>query len=488
MLCLKLAISLSIYIDDGLIVSKSERFCKAGYMFSVFVLIMGGWTLQEAKCISVPKQQILYLGYHLNSDSMRISVPEVKIVRVCWLINEIKICFDEGKTISCKFLASLCGLLAHLIPSHGKFISIISRHCNNELGRAVTLRDWNSYVVITQEMLLELNLCRDNIGRLNGQPLVIERAVVSVIKPFQVDYIIENMDPRDKFRNIDIFVSDSSEDKAFFFKAGDVRLVNEYLFSQTEQELSSSFRELLAVKHSFELYPAYFESQRGSLIVWITDSTALCSFLEKGSRISDIQKVCLEIKILEYKYGLKLKPKWISRDENLLKLADKGSKLHLCSDQYGLSNEDFLNVQIFAGKKFNLDGFATAKSSKTLKFISECPQLNCLDVDFFTHTMSSEYFYYLHPPPKLLNRLVSKIKCYCNVKGVIILPVWQSHNFWVSFVKQGIFEDFVKNFMIFSPFYVAHSQNSLFQGRKHFQTLAILFDTSSKFSLVCPNL
>ena len=164
-------------------------------------------------------------------------------------------------------------------------------------------------------------------------------------------------------------------------------------------------------------------------------------------------------------------------------MADAGSKLHLCSDQYGLNKEEFLDVQEFFGRKFTVDGFASALSKKTIKFIAPCPQTGAIDTDFFSSTLSETEFYYLHPPPKMLNRLVEKLVCYKNVKGIIILPMWKSHSFWMTFVKQGRLAWFIKNFLIFSPEYEAYSKNSMFQGKKVFDTLAVEFDTSNKYNL-----
>ena len=484
--CIKMAICINLYIDDGLLIGFSYKFCKASYNFNVFILMLSGWTIQEAKCISTPTKRILYLGYYLDSELMRISVDESKCQRVVDMVDNVKKHFSERRKISCKAVASLCGLLAHLFNSHGQFIAVVSRNCNHSLGKEVCRSGWESQLWVTIDMITELDLCVQNIFCLNGQPLIREQEVVSVIKPTQVKFMLEGLDPLDKNREKQIFVSDSSESKAFWFKAGDCRLVDEYLFDQTQKDLSSGFRELISVSKAFEVYSSYFSSLRGSMIIWLTDSTSLVSFLEKGSRIPAIQQEVIKIKKKEYAFGLKLKAKWISRDDEILRLADAGSKLHLCSDQYGISTEDFIMIQEAAEKKFSIDGFASAVSRKTEKFISACPQLGACDTDFFSCTMDSSEYYYLHPPPKLLFRLVSKISCYKNVRGAILLPVWRSHSFWVAFVQQKYFVWFVKKFIFFSPTYVAYSPNTIFQGKKDFLSLVIFFDTSGYFRLECP--
>ena len=261
----------------------------------------------------------------------------------------------------------------------------------------------------------------------------------------------------------------------------------EYLFSQSEQQLSSGFRELLSVDKAFDYYSEYFASKKGCIIIWITDSACLCSFLEKGSRILEIQKIVIKIKLKEFEYGIKLRPKWVSRETPLLRLADLGSKLDQCSDQYGVSSADFLKIQSFMKKSFTIDGFASSVSRRTYKYISPCPQYDSMDTDFFSHRMLGDQVYYLHPPPKVLIRLVNKIVCYKNVRGCIVMPLWRSHSFWNYVIKANKFAWFVKDFMIFSPFYESFSPKTMFQGFKKFKTLVIHFDTSSKNELIFPD-
>lgn len=108
-ICRKNDVSLSIYIDDGIVIHKSKQCCQAAYNFSVFCLMLGGWNLQPSKCISIPVQIILYLGYYLDSIQLRISVPLSKCERVIAQIDNLKKQFYEQKLVKNKDLAKLLG-------------------------------------------------------------------------------------------------------------------------------------------------------------------------------------------------------------------------------------------------------------------------------------------------------------------------------------------------------------------------------------------
>lgn len=125
--CLVNDVSLSIYIDDGIVVHKTKRACQAAYNFSVFLLLLSGWELQLSKCISEPCQEILYLGYLLNSKDLIISVPESKCDKVVKMITDLEELFYAQSLVKNKRIAQLCGLLAHCYYSHGSFCSVVSR-------------------------------------------------------------------------------------------------------------------------------------------------------------------------------------------------------------------------------------------------------------------------------------------------------------------------------------------------------------------------
>ena len=116
-----------MYIDDGLNISPSYHHCLADFNFSAWVLNLSGWVLNESKCVAVPTQQIQYLGFCLNSVTMRISLPDLKIKKIEFLVSNILHHYEIHTQVSARQIAVLCGHLAHCAHSHGNFTRIISR-------------------------------------------------------------------------------------------------------------------------------------------------------------------------------------------------------------------------------------------------------------------------------------------------------------------------------------------------------------------------
>lgn len=286
---------------------------------------------------------------------------------------------------------------------------------------------------------------------------------------------------------IKCFNLDASDDCGFAYKAGSFDLTSSYLFKPEEREMSSGARELIAVQQAFSTFDNFLRSQRGSVILWMTDSQVCFSFLTRGSKIPAIQKILLGIKIKEYEYNLKIVPKWVSRNDYYLELADKGSKLDVSTEEYGVEHKDFMNIQETLDFICTVDGFASSKCMRTHKFISLVPQKGALDVDFFTHNLSSVEYYYLHPPVSCIQRTISKLVIYNEVHALVVMPVWPSHYYWNSILNGTCFQWFVEDFMIFRPLYVSFSKKGMFRGYKNFPTLVLKVNTAARNAIPLPD-
>jgi hypothetical protein len=236
----------------------------------------------------------------------------------------------------------------------------------------------------------------------------------------------------------------------------------------------------LSISKCFEHFPEHFENSVNKMIIWITDSMVVQNVLSKGSRIKCLQDQVIAIKEFEFKNNFVLVPKWVSRDNELLQLADAGSKLYKSSNEYGISTFDFNFIEEFFDVKFTIDGFAIDKNKRTKLFISYLPQIGALDLNFFHHELLSQHVYYLHPPVSLITRCIKKVLLYPNVRAVIIIPLWKSHSFFTFIHKAGFFKSYIRGVLRFKPLFVAFSPTTKFKGYMNFDNLALAIDTSTE--------
>lgn len=71
----------------------------------------------------------------------------------------------------------------------------------------MTQNGWEGSMKITVDILMELDLCKRHFHKLNGRPIFLEQAVISVLSPFPSQYLVENLDPEDLYKERDIFCS-----------------------------------------------------------------------------------------------------------------------------------------------------------------------------------------------------------------------------------------------------------------------------------------
>ncbi len=484
--CHKFNCDISVYIDDGLCVQPTFYKCLISIYFIITIVSFAGWTFQIPKCNFIPSTKILYLGYWLDSANLTLTLPDIKVEKIYFMLNRLISFFHQSIAFPVKELASFLGKLAHAIYTHGNFVRLVTRAANYHLGRTVSTFDWNAFLYVTDDMFQELLLCSKYFIKFNGRPMFLTQRSFEIFDQNTVKFLISNIDPAHCNLDASTIISDASHSETYAYIAGKCSLVSNYIFDPTEQELSSSFRELLAISHAFVKFYNFLSTQRNKIVIWITDNQCVFSFLNKGSRVPAIQRILLKIKEQEYELGLFLYVKWMHRESDPIRLADLGSKLNSSSDEYGIDHDHFLFLQQHFNLFFDIDAFASSRNKRCSRFISKIPQNEAFDVDFFLCDLNVDLFFYVHPPTHLIRKVISKILLYPKFRGVLIVPVWRACAFWSCLIENEFFSWFIQDFVIINPTYVSFCKNTIFKGQKNFLTLAILVNTSIKSRILLP--
>ena len=484
--CHKLHCDISVYIDDGLCIEATFYRCLISIYFIITIVSFCGWTFQIPKCNFVPSTKILYLGYWLNSVDLTLTLPDIKVEKIYFMLNNLKSFYHQSLPFPAKELASFLGKLAHALYTHGNFVRIVSRAANYHLGSVVSTQDWNAFLYVTHDMFQEFLLCDKYFVKFNGRPMFLAQKSFEIFDQNTVQFLISDINPAHVNLEASTIVSDASNTETYAYIAGKCSLVSNYMFTPTEQELSSSFRELLAISHGFDKFFNFLQTQRNKIVIWITDNQCVFSFLNKGSRVPAIQKVLLQIKEKEYALGLLLYVKWMHRETDPIRLADLGSKLNSSSDEYGIDHDHFNFLQQYFKVIFEIDAFASYRNRRCSRFISKIPQNEAFDVDFFLCNLNVKLLFYIHPPTHLIRKVISKILLYSDFHGVLIVPIWRSSAFWSCLIDKSFFSWFIQDFVIFNPTYVSFSKDTIFKGQKKFKTLAILINTSTRSRILLP--
>ena len=97
-----------------------------------------------------------------------------------------------------------------MIVSHGGFIRIVSRLCQQLLGQSVIDKGWQSTFILNSDCIHKLKLCIKYVSKFNGQKLQPDLLEVEVFSPHNVKYLVESVSAKTNDAELDIFFSGKS--------------------------------------------------------------------------------------------------------------------------------------------------------------------------------------------------------------------------------------------------------------------------------------
>ena len=104
----RLGIRLILYLNDMLIKDQSIDRVKCSLATAVEVLISLGFIINLKKSVTVPAQEIQFLGFSLDSQAMSIVLPQNKLLSLTRKAREMK----EKEHLTVRDLARLFGSMA----------------------------------------------------------------------------------------------------------------------------------------------------------------------------------------------------------------------------------------------------------------------------------------------------------------------------------------------------------------------------------------
>ena len=437
----------TIYLDDGRVCSHSKQQAQKDLQKVYDFLAKAGWilALNKSDTISSVSQSKHYLGFRIDSNSMRVFLQEQKQLELISIVETV--IKARNRFISVRLLAKVLGKMISCAPALGNIPLIFARHGYSLLEQAVDNKGWSSRVKLSSAVVDSLRQFLEVFPAFNGQPITHSSnsvSLISIIGPpdaFFTDSFVKIHTPT---LPKEIFVSDASNIAVCSYSLG---LKHPFFFigqlSESETTTSSGQRELLAVKLALQ---AKLDSSgpwsTQTNLFWLTDSQNLVTFLTKGSTKFPIQEIVLEVMHLAKTLQVVLHPIHLRREDPRIQMADAGSRVR-DSDDWSIDPATFHHLNLLFGP-FSLDPFADCSNAKTTRFFSNflCP--NTMGIDAFAHSWDNENVW-LCPPISKIIPTIRKIRS-SSLSGVLIVPVWKSAPFWTllfplssdrnSFIKQ----------------------------------------------------
>ena len=364
-------------------------------------------------------------------------------------------------------------------------VQLLTRTCQRDLAQAVDIGGWSTKLKLSSDAVSSLETLLHAMDDFNGQGIKsIETAIPlqSFVEAPKTRTGKETIAYRGKFDSI---VAGDASDRAVcaYAVSGPDFYLREKLKDE-QKKWSSGHRELHTVLSTLQEHGQELRRRRGgaATIMWLTDSTNLTCFLEKGSTKPKIQEDILRVFWLARSLQLVLVPIHLLRSDPRLELADAGSKCVEDTDDWSIDHRAFTEINEEYRGKLDVDLFADPENRSMEKYYAKfhCPGSE--GTDAFGYSWEGLRAW-ICPPT---GRAVQTIKKIANsrMRGVLVLPAWRSSIFWPLISPDGThLSHFFDGARIFRPYVVPGKTNdnakfTLMRGHTPFPFVALFIKSN----------
>ena len=376
----------AIYIDDTFLTGDSPQECKNNVRETKTLLTQLGFTINEKKSVEEPSQQLVMLGFLLDSASMSVQLTPEKANKLRIMCLDIK----DKRTVSVRYLAQVIGTLCSAFSG----VEFVALH----------------YRELERVKCAGLNL---NRGNFDGAVTLSQEAVANL------DWWIGNVDLAKRMishgdPSVTLETDASTEGWGAYYGVS-----TGGRWTMEERKLHINCLELVA---AFFGLKCFCEDLRDTHVRIMIDNTTAVSYINSmgGMKSQICDKVTKSIWLWCIERGI-----WISACHIPGKLnikADKASREFNDRTEWMLHREVFLAVTLKFGVP-DLDLFASRLNKQLPRFVSWQPDPDAEAVDAFMINWRNTYMY-MFPPFSLIGACLQKMAGDGTDSSILIAPLW----------------------------------------------------------------
>lgn len=393
----------SAFLDDIILIGKDESSCKENVRVTLELLGKLGFEINAQKCILRPVKELEYLGFVFDTARMCLYLPMRKKQKLKSLCGK----FLNENDVSIKEMAMLQGNLISASPAVA-YSKTYTRNTAVRINEALVNANKN----YDEKMMVTLDVKSDLIWWLR----VIDTS--------------EQRIRQDRY-DIEITVDSSSFGWGAYCITTNTRAHGSW--SIDEAKFHINCLELLAI---FNGVRTFCKSHDMDILVR-SDNTTAVAYVNRfgGCKSRNLLKIAREL------WG------WCEERDNYIfasyipgklnNIADAESRRVISRNDWTLNEDVFKKICDSLGVP-TIDYFASEKSTRLPRFVSNSPQPNSVAVDAFTLDWSCEYGY-IFPPFCMIPRVLRKIiddRATC----IVVVPEWPTQA-WFPMFKTMIISD-----------------------------------------------
>ena len=381
------------YIDDSLLISKSEAECVENIKETVLLLDKLGFTVHPEKSVLYPTKLIQFLGFWINSAEMVVSLTCEKAEAIETLCKQIV----EENTITIRKFAQLIG---KLVASEPGVTYAPLYYKTLEIEKDCVLKessgDFDSYITVSNKSLLCIQWWIDN--------------VTNSSKSLEID------DP------ILVIKSDSSMKGWGCFNENTGECAQGF-WNDSEKQCHINYLEL---KAGFLGIKEFCSTLTNCHVKLYMDNTVAVTYINKmGGKIENLNDLTKNIWIWCMNKNIWLSASHIAGVDNIE--ADFLSRDKHSDMEWMLNKEVFDKIQGIYGV-CDIDLFASKHNKQLPRYSSYMPDKHAHVIDAFSVNWSHMKLY-IFCPFSVMTQVLAKIER-DKSEAVLIAPIWATQTWF----------------------------------------------------------
>ncbi len=378
------------YIDDTFIVGKSFEAAQAASNVTTQTLTELGFTIHPDKSVFIPTQEIEFLGFIINSESMTVTLPSNKKDEIQSLCQEL----ISAHQPSIRQVAAVIGKLVAALPAV-KYGALYYRELEKEKIRAL----------------------KQNHGHFDRKITLSNRAISDL--QWWCDNIHQAYQSIDKGKTVMVIDTDAS---GLGWGASDTKTHIGGRWNQEELERARcneiNYLEMEAVYLALKSYCKHMKDIHIRLRV---DNMTAVTYLNNMGGVKSTSCNEMAKKIWHWCIHRNI---WISVEHLpgiLNVIADFKSRNFNEGTEWQLNKDVFYSICQHFGSP-QIDIFASRLNAQLPRYVAWKPDPDADSVDAFMMDWGSIYFY-AFPPFCLIGKCLRKIEQE-HATGIMIVPKW----------------------------------------------------------------
>jgi len=389
------------YLDDFLLLGRSEKEIMRARDSMIFILKQLGFIINYGKSILTPCKRLEFLGVIVDSNTMTLSLPDNKVLNLTQTCQEA----ESSKSMTAQNLARLVGKLAATTPAvtHSMIQIRYLQRCLRSSLRANP--SYQATICLSKNALLELKWWRANLSLLQGKPL-------TLLPP---DMIIQ---------------SDAAKSGGWGAHCQGLKTGGQW--TKSENKLHINEQEMIAALLAIKTFTR--GTSIDSIHLQIDNQAALAYIANQGGTKSlKLLKIAKETWTYLKSKNISITTEWLPTELN--KEADYESRNVEDSSEWKLNPTVFRQICKQMGQP-TIDLFASRTSHQLGNYMSYKMDPEASAVNAFQQQWE-HMLPYAFPPFSLIGKVLKKLNNH-SVDMILISPVWTSQPWYPILLEMSI--------------------------------------------------